>query len=426
MAQNTGRPAGRPGTRRKRLRMAVAVGAIALGSLGAQANAATGTAPGAAPGAATGTAPAAPSGPAARAATPWTLRTPLSETVSREFWGVAATGAKDAWTVGRTTDGDTGSTPLIRHWDGTAWTDVAAASTGGKAARLERVDASGPDDAWAAGTLDDNASAPIVLQHWDGEKWTGVDHAAAPEGSLSFVGDIATFGTKAAWLTGFDWNPQSNAQVSYLERWTGAEWRRVSLPAAPGGGEVRPADITGTGPDDVWVTADAVTGEVSVPLLYHWDGGGWTVREVPTPAETATGWSATHAVAAGRGTVYVLGRTEDPRAAGATMAVRWTGGGWRSLPALPVDEANAAGADGAGRLWIAGWAPGDPHTVLSRWTGTKWATEKLPAEVTEHSEMSTVLGIAGVPGTKGVFAAGLAGCASDPVQCGLLVSRDLR
>ncbi|GAA2350382.1 hypothetical protein [Streptomyces cuspidosporus] len=82
--------------------------------------------------------------------------------------------------------------------------------------------------------------------------------------------------------------------------------------------------------------------------------------------------------------------------------------------------------DGAGRLWISGWAPGDRHAVLSRWTGTAWATEKLPAGVTEHSEMSTVSGIAGVPGTKGVFAAGTAGCASDPVMCGIVVSRDLR
>ncbi|MDW6062996.1 hypothetical protein SAZ11_39515 [Streptomyces sp. FXJ1.4098] len=47
------------------------------------------------------------------------------------------------------------------------------------------------------------------------------------------------------------------------------------------------------------------------------------------------------------------------------------------------------------------------------------------ADITEHSEMSTVFGIAAVPGTKGVLAAGTAGCASDPVQCGIVVSRDL-
>ncbi|MEU5644398.1 hypothetical protein [Streptomyces milbemycinicus] len=395
------------------LRIAVAVCAIALGSLGAQANAATGTA--------TTTA----SDRAAHAATPWQLATPLSETVSTEFWDVASTGAKDAWTVGRKTDGPDGSTPLIRHWNGTAWTDVPAASTGGKPARLEAVAASAPNDAWAAGTLDDNMSAPIVLQHWDGKKWTKVDHAAAPDGSLSFVGDIATFGRNSAWLTGFDWNPQSGAEDDYLERWTGSGWQKVSLPAAPGGGTVRPSDIAGTGPDDVWVTADALTGEVAVPLLYHWNGSAWTVREVPTPSEHPTGWVAGHAVATGRNSVYWVGKTNDAEVPTATMAAHWTGSRWQSLPALPVDEANAAGADGAGQLWIAGWKPGNPHSVLARWTGKEWATEELPADVTEHSEMSTVLGIAGVPGTKGVLAAGTAGCASDPVQCGIVVSRDL-
>ncbi|MBI0317688.1 hypothetical protein JBF12_32890 [Streptomyces javensis] len=349
----------------------------------------------------------------------------MSETASREFWEVAATGAKDAWAVGRRTDGADGPTPLIRHWNGSAWTDVPAASTDGKAAQLEKVAAAAPGDAWAAGTLADNTSAPVVLQHWDGVKWTKVGHAAPAEGSLSFVGDLAAFGAKAAWLTSFDWDPNGGTQVSRLERWTGSAWQTVSLPAAPGGGEVQPWDITGTGPDDVWVTASAMTGEVSVPLLYHWNGGGWTVREVPAPGAHPTGWVANHAVATGRNSVYVVGKTNDPQSPTATMAARWTGSRWQSLPALPVGEANAAGADGAGRPWIAGWAPGSPHAVLARWTGTAWATEELPADVTEHSEMSTVLGVAGVPGTRGVLAAGTAGCASDPVQCGVLVSRDL-
>ncbi|WP_240813114.1 hypothetical protein [Streptomyces sp. DASNCL29] len=414
------RTAGRPGTRRTRLRTAVAVCAVALGTL-----ATLGTPANAAPGTTTSAAPSASSDRAVRADTPWKLRTPLSETASREFWDVAATGAKDAWAVGRRTDGAAGSAPLIRHWNGSAWTDVPAASTDGKAAQLEKVAAAAPDDAWAAGTLADGTSAPIVLQHWDGAKWTKVGHAAPAEGSLSFVGDLAAFGKKAAWLTSFDWDPNGGTQVSRLERWTGSAWQTVSLPAAPGGGEVQPWDITGTGPDDVWVTASAMTGEVSVPLLYHWNGGGWTVREVPAPGEHPTGWVANHAVATGRNSVYVVGKTNDPQSPTATLAARWTGGRWRSLPALPVGEANAAGADGAGRPWIAGWAPGNPHAVLARWTGTAWATEELPAEVTEHSEMSTVLGVAGVPGTRGVLAAGTAGCASDPVQCGVLVSRDL-
>ncbi|MEU7484464.1 hypothetical protein [Streptomyces sp. NPDC042319] len=135
---------------------------------------------------------------------------------------------------------------------------------------------------------------------------------------------------------------------------------------------------------------------------------------------------ANHIVATGRNSVHVLEKTNDAQVPEATMATRWTGSGWQSLDALPVDEGNAANVDGAGRLWIAGWSGGNRHSALSRWTGTKWATEALPADVTEHSEMSTVLGISGVPGTKGVFAAGTAGCRSDPVMCGVLVSRDLR
>ncbi|MFD0498333.1 hypothetical protein [Streptomyces rhizosphaericus] len=100
------RTAGRPGTRRTRLRTAVAVCAVALGTL-----ATLGTPANAAPGTTTSAAPNASSHRAARAGTPWKLRTPLSETASREFWDVAATGAKDAWAVGRRTDGAVGPAP---------------------------------------------------------------------------------------------------------------------------------------------------------------------------------------------------------------------------------------------------------------------------------------------------------------------------
>ncbi|OKI02721.1 hypothetical protein A6A06_16040 [Streptomyces sp. CB02923] len=348
----------------------------------------------------------------------------MSETASTEFWDVASTGAHDVWAVGRRTDGTGGPVPAVKHWNGTRWTDVAAA-TENAPAQFEKAAAAAPDDVWAAGTRSDGASGPLVLQHWNGRKWAKADHAAPPKGSMSFVGDLAAFGANSAWLTSFDWNQASDAYTFRLERWTGSAWDRVTLPAAPDGGQVQPWGITGTGPDDVWVTAQAMTGEVSVPLLYHWNGNGWTVREVPVPSGHPTGWVANHAVATGRNAVYVLGKTNDAQAPEATMAARWNGSGWQSLPALPVDEVNAANTDGAGRLWIAGWS-GGRHSVLSRWTGTGWATEQLPTGVTAHSEMSTVLGIGGVPGTSGVFAAGTAGCQADPVMCGVLVSRGLR
>ncbi|AGP58011.1 hypothetical protein M271_32960 [Streptomyces rapamycinicus NRRL 5491] len=79
-----------------------------------------------------------------------------------------------------------------------------------------------------------------MLQHWDGKKWTKVGHAAPAEGSLSFVGDLAAFGTKSAWLTSFDWDPNGGTQVSRLERWTGSGWETVSLPAAPAAARYSP------------------------------------------------------------------------------------------------------------------------------------------------------------------------------------------
>ncbi|WJD99707.1 hypothetical protein [Streptomyces antimycoticus] len=166
------RTTGRPGTRRIWLGNAVTVCAVALGTFGTFGTFGTLAAPAnAAPANGANAATGGTSGPAARAATPWTLRTPLSETVSTEFWDVAATGAKDAWAVGRKTDGADGPTPAIKHWNGTTWTDVPAAGTGDEPGQLEKVSAAAPDDVWVAGVRLGDTTSPVVVRHWDGEKW---------------------------------------------------------------------------------------------------------------------------------------------------------------------------------------------------------------------------------------------------------------
>ncbi|MEU5704902.1 hypothetical protein [Streptomyces aurantiacus] len=419
---------------------------------------------------------------AALAKSPWELALPLSGAESTDFYDITATGRADAWAVGRKTDESWASAPVAKHWDGTRWSDVPPAETGGRPAQLDAVAASGPNDVWAAGTYTDieiaaasSAAArtpegtkadrlpdtlpdtlldrlpdtladrlragaalpgtadPIVLQHWDGTRWKSVSRPAPDEGSIRFVLQLKSVDADSVWLTTLDWNPAADpadsakAYSGQLEHWDGHKWSRTALPQGPDGRTVEPFGITGTGPDDVWVSSQTEAAGVSTPLLHHFDGRRWTVRTVPVPFEYGAGWVANRIVSTRRGTVHVLGKTNDPGVPSGLLSTRFDGRTWQPTPVPGVDEVNATGVDGSGRVWVAGWPPqGGSHTLLSRWDGTTWTDEELPAELTSTSEGSTVFAIAGVPGTRAVLAAGNAACESVTGACGLLASRGLR
>ncbi|MFC9912706.1 hypothetical protein [Streptomyces sp. NPDC127197] len=423
------------GSRRVRIATSIAACALALTPWAAQAQTAT---------------QAAPSG------TPWKLAMPLAQAQSSDFFDVEATSRTDAWVVGRTIDESWTATPLVRHWDGTRWSDVPPVRTDGRPAQLDAVAASGPNDVWVAGTYNDAlgsttssaripdhlaglvgdrlrsgaalpaTASPIVLQHWNGTRWTRFTRPAPAEGWIRFVARLTSMGPDSVWLTTLDWNPATNEYAGQLEHWDGDTWRKTALPPAPDGSRVEPWAITGTGPDDVWVTARADNNGTATPLLYHFDGRRWTVKTVPTPSEADGGWVANHAVTTERGDVLVFGKPNQMGTPSSLLATRWDGHEWHPVPVPGVDEVNAAGTDGSGAVWVAGWPVGNPHTVLSRWNGTAWTEEQLPADLTSTSEGSSVFNLEGIPGTRAMLAAGNAACDSTTGACGLLASRGVR
>ena len=75
--------------------------------------------------------------------------------------GVTSTSDSDAWTVGSQNGAagtGTGAKPLIDHWNGAAWSQVATPPTPGNTASLAAVSASSPTDAWAVGRTQVNHS----------------------------------------------------------------------------------------------------------------------------------------------------------------------------------------------------------------------------------------------------------------------------
>jgi hypothetical protein len=162
--------------------------------------------------------------------------------------GVFAVGSTDVWAVGHsvvtTTVAGMPSTvtdTLIEHYDGTSWSAVQGANTGGNpllpstAGSLDAVWGSGPTDVWAVGRAG-------LIEHWNGSTWSAVSAAANTQDLLGVWGS----GPSDVWAVGSQ--TSGNATTGVTERWDGSSWSVV--PGADSGAGAWAA-VWGTGPGDV-------------------------------------------------------------------------------------------------------------------------------------------------------------------------------
>ena len=106
---------------------------------------------------------------------------------------IGGTSSGDVWAVGEQgldAVDLSGVSPLILHWDGRAWNDVAV-PYGGEAIRGIAVDAVSPHDVWTVyGSVVDNNSD--VVAHWKGPGRPPVVYKVG-------MGDIAVVSPRSAW-----------------------------------------------------------------------------------------------------------------------------------------------------------------------------------------------------------------------------------
>ncbi len=169
----------------------------------------------------------------------WTnVSNPQVANASNSLFGVGADASNDVWAVGRsltvptTILGPRGQT-LAMHWNGSAWSIVATPSPNvvhADTGELSAVKVLGSNDAWAVGDLQNftgtYAFPPTVLiEHWDGTSWTQV--AAAPDNPQGdFLSDIG--GTvNDLWAVGGQASSSTTDSV-LTEHWTGTSWAAVS------------------------------------------------------------------------------------------------------------------------------------------------------------------------------------------------------
>lgn len=232
-----------------------------------------------------------------------------SELHYQDVWG---SGPDDVWAVGW------GAT--MRHWDGTAWSDVPHASTN----RLESVWGTGAGDVWVAGYEG--------TQHWDGTAWTMSDATWALAG-------VGGSGPNDVWTVG---------DYGMIRHFDGSTWSTSSIEEITGDERYYLRAVWSSTPDDVWVVGGhvgATTAHVDGGVILHWDGRAWSSEDT-RPLESVWGAAADD--------VWAVGE----------RVLHWDGRAWTEAPDLLFDITRLA--DVSGLASDAVWAVGAGGVVLER------------------------------------------------------------
>jgi hypothetical protein len=166
-------------------------------------------------------------------------------------------GPNDVWAVGYRDDNAV-TTPMIEHYDGSVWTEIATPIV------FEGVWALRPDLAHAVGGVESDG----LVYVWDGAAWTQAHRV---------VNDPDVYGNSnlhSVWASAP--NDVWVAGGRGIYRFDGQQWAFVYA--------LQSADLVmGTSPSDVWASA-RYGGD-----LHHFDGSTW--KRVPTEVDAGSLWS---------------------------------------------------------------------------------------------------------------------------------------
>jgi virginiamycin B lyase len=276
---------------------------------------------------------------------------------AQDFWDVKGTfpstvGA--AWSVGprevwvTTQPGrDTFGAPVasgVWRWNGTYWYPVLS---GDETVSFDRLWASGAGDVWITGDR---------LRHWDGTAFADVAVPGLPAGARP--GLIHGQAADDVWLTAL-----TGAGTSVLH-WDGSSWIDRTPPADAPGAPFGAVVLWVAGHDDVWLAGPSLArpdgGAVTTEALEHWNGTMWTSVLPPMGFLPSSMWGSSGSdIWAGGGATFHYDGTRWARQADAAQALFWgscptdvwgstaygslshfDGTAWTARPSIPFNAVN--------------------------------------------------------------------------------------
>ena len=301
----------------------------------------------------------------------------------------SATGPNDVWAVGNriTSQGPNGQGDLY-HFDGSTWSVVPVAQPSSGSILLNGVKALAPNDVWVVGELDPGSgSQSAVVRHWNGSTWSDVPsftdsaHTVRLDAIDGASGDL--------WMTGVEFGA-TVADLGLVEHWNGVAISRVATNL-----QFEAWSVSRRSATDAWVAGQWYDGTSQVRAA-HWDGSAWAPVAladgasdngvVPGLAAIGPGTAWISADGSGTGPPWGPGHTEyfscQPPlqsvaavegADGGVFAQALGSGAWQSLGGRIIGSPTVVSAPQPSgvdvRFYLATWAD---HDVWVRIAGVGW------------------------------------------------------
>ena len=281
------------------------------------------------------------------------LDVPQGHTSISSLYDVQAFAPDDVWAVGSLRGAD----PLMQHWDGRSWTNVATPAIAGTERILTGVDGTSAEDLWVVGQRRDKGQMKGIILHRTSAGWQTV----TPPSGTAVLHDVAMLPTGAPLVAGWSIDPEGFAQALLAVR-NGDAWTRETVPPNPER-NVFVLSLAVGSPGAVWAVGfsnDSPDG--NTPVTMRRGDDGWT----PVAVADQGGSARLSSVATGpAGTVAVGQVTTDGRTR--ALAIRLTDGGWTPIPGAgdqPPDSLAGVALDAdvwaVGRYTTAGGTYGIP------------------------------------------------------------------
>jgi hypothetical protein len=288
---------------------------------------------------------------------------------------IYAPSVSSAWGAGETQSGAS----AYLYFNGASWQSMSGPDVG----PLAGISGTSSSDLWVISATES--------AHYNGTSWATYP-LAIPAGESGLGSTyVATDGIYAASATDayaeVDTVTSNGGIAEVLERFNGSDWSVITgAPNISVSGSIA-VGVTGSGPDDIYVTANYDNDNKSEVL--HYNGSVWAVESLP-----GTPFGVTISVT-GTGTAMAMGYDES----GHPYAAGLSDGTWSlvSLPSGlgPIDSDLSS----SGQVWtqMQTSSGSDGPITLWKYSGGTW-TQITPNEVTA--------GLIGITGGGGIWATG--------------------
>ncbi|HEX9030386.1 MAG TPA: hypothetical protein VF834_00990, partial [Streptosporangiaceae bacterium] len=333
---------------------------------------------------------------------------------------------------------------VAAEWNGSAWTQEGAPTTGGHSAGLDSVSCTSASFCMAVG---ETRYGQATMMTWDGATWqlqtpsqaipsivtctsetscvaassTGIESWAAgvwqpfapvaiPGGTSIAVTGLSCTGSPVShcMLAGGYVSP-SLSSLTLAEQWSGTSWEIIPTPS-PGAVDGLFGISCPSASFCMAVGTFVGSGDVQQALAETWNGRRWKLRAPLSPGvqlnylAAVDCTSASNCVAVG-GFDTVLGHRQ-------ALAERWNGSTWTQLNALDPelnDQLAAVSCPSATSCMAVGTSsvPTRVHTLAEQWNGTTWTVRSTPDPGSTHPvQQFNVLSGVSCPSAKACVAVG--------------------